>query len=87
MVTSNSGIGIEFNILIALALGGFPMSGGASARIRSMLVGALTITFLTNGLIIAGLAMEYVNIVKGLLFITVIAVSYDRTNLKQVVFM
>ncbi len=87
MVTSNSGIGIEFNILIALALGGFPMSGGASAKIRSMLVGALTITFLTNGLIIAGLAMEYVNIVKGLLFITVIAVSYDRTNLKQVVFM
>ncbi len=86
MVTSTSGTGIEFNIMIALALGGFPMAGGASSKIRSMLIGALTITFLTNGLIIAGLAMEYVNVVKGLLFVIVIAVSYDRTNSTQASF-
>lgn len=86
MVTSTSGNGMEFNIMIALALGGFPMTGGSSARMRSMLVGVLTITFLTNGLILAGLAMEYVNIIKGLLFVIVVAASYDRTHIEQVAF-
>ena len=86
-VTAQSGSGLEFNIMIALALGGFPMAGGASAKIRSTIIGVLTITFLTNGLTLAGMASEYINLVKGLLFIVIVAVSYDRSNLKQVVFM
>ena len=42
---------------------------------------------LNFGLTLAGLACEYINLVKGLLFIVIVAVSYDRSNLKQVVFM
>ena len=86
-VSSQSGSGLEFNIMIALALGGFPMAGGASAKIRSTIIGVLTITFLTNGLTLAGVDNTYINLVKGLLFIVIVAVSYDRSNLKQVVFM
>ena len=86
-VSTQSGGGLEFNIMIALALGGFPMAGGASAKIRSTIIGVLTITFLTNGLTLAGMDNEYINLVKGLLFIVIVAVSYDRSNLKQVVFM
>ena len=86
-VSSQSGSGLEFNIMIALALGGFPMAGGASAKIRSTIIGVLTITFLTNGLTLAGMDSTYINLVKGLLFILIVAVSYDRSNLKQVVFM
>ena len=86
-VSAQSGTGLEFNIMIALALGGFPMAGGSSAKIRATIVGVLTITFLTNGLTLAGMASEYINLVKGLLFIVIVAVSYDRSNLKQVVFM
>lgn len=86
-VSTQSGSGLEFNIMIALALGGFPMAGGSTAKIRSTIVGVLIITFLTNGLTLAGMASEYINMVKGLLFIVIVAVSYDRSNLKQVVFM
>ena len=86
-VSMSSGSGLEFNIMIALALGGFPMAGGSAARIRSVIVGILTVTFLTNGLTIAGVDSSYVNIIKGLLFIVIVALSYDRANLKQVVFM
>ena len=86
-VSAQSGTGLEFNIMIALALGGFPMAGGSSAKIRATIVGVLTITFLTNGLTLAGMASEYINLVKGLLFIVIVAVSYDRSNQKQVVFM
>lgn len=86
-VSTQSGSGLEFNIMIALALGGFPMAGGSTAKIRSAIVGVLIITFLTNGLTLAGMPSEYINMVKGLLFIVIVAVSYDRSNLKQVVFM
>ena len=86
-VTTNSGSGLEFNIMIAMALGGFPMEGGASAKIRSVIIGVLTITFLTNGLTIAGVDNSLISIIKGALFVVIVALSYDRTNLKQVVFM
>lgn len=86
-VTSGSGSGLEFNIMIAMALGGFPMEGGAAAKIRSVIIGVLTVTFLTNGLTIAGVDNSLINITKGMLFIIIVALSYDRSNLKQVVFM
>ena len=86
-VASGSGSGLEFNIMIAMALGGFPMEGGSSAKIRSIIVGVLTITFLTNGLTIAGVDNSLINIIKGALFVVIVALSYDRSNLKQVVFM
>ena len=86
-VTTSSGSGLEFNIMIAMALGGFPMQGGASAKIRSVIIGVLTITFLTNGLTIAGVDNSLINIIKGSLFVVIVALSYDRNNLKQVVFM
>ena len=86
-VSTTSGSGLEFNTMIAMALGGFPMAGGSSAKIRSAIIGVLTITFLTNGLTLAGVDMDLVNIIKGFLFIVIVAASYDRSNLKQVVFM
>lgn len=86
-ITSGSGNGLEFNIMIAMALGGFPMEGGSAAKIRGVIVGVLTITFLTNGLTIAGVDNSLINITKGLLFVVIVALSYDRSNLKQVVFM
>ena len=86
-VSAQSGSGMEFNMMIALALGGFPMAGGSSAKIRSTIIGALTITILTNGLTIAGVDNAYINLIKGILFIVIVTLSYDRSNLKQVVFM
>lgn len=87
MVSSGSGGALEFNIMIAMALGGFPMEGGAAAKIRGVIIGVLTMTVLTNGLTIAGVDNSLINITKGVLFVVIVALSYDRTNLKQVVFM
>jgi ribose transport system permease protein len=84
VVSANSGAGLEFDIMVAIILGGFPMAGGSTARIRSVIIGAITLTVLFNGLIIWGLDPNLVNGVKGLLFIIVVTLSYDRTNLKQV---
>jgi ribose transport system permease protein len=75
---------MEFNIMMAIVLGGFPFSGGDKARLQSAVVGAVTVTILTNGLILWGLDPMLVNGVKGLLFLIIIGLSYDRSKGKLV---
>lgn len=83
-VTMNSGSGMEFNIMLAVVLGGFPMSGGDRSSVFSAIVGALTVTLLTNGLAVWGLDPNLVNGVKGVLFVAIIGLSYDRSMGKLV---
>lgn len=83
-VTAQTGSGTEFNMMMAIILGGFPMSGGDRAKLSSAIVGALTVTFLSNGLLLWGLDTTMVNGVKGLLFVAIIALSYDRSAGKLV---
>lgn len=79
-VAGNAGQNIEFNVMFAFILGGFPMSGGFRARLRMVITGALTATVLTNGLTLVGASADIIGMVKGALFIVIVAVSYDRTE-------
>lgn len=83
-VSSQSGSGLEFDIMIAMVLGGFPMQGGSAARLRSMIIGAMTSTLLTNGLVLANVDVGMINGIKGILLIIIVAISYDRTTMKQI---
>lgn len=83
-VTQYSGNGWEFNIMMAIILGGFPMSGGDKARISSAIIGALTVTALTNGLGLMQVDATIISGVKGLLFVAIVAIAYDRSNGKLV---
>lgn len=83
-VMSSSGSGYEFNVMMAIILGGFPMSGGDRSKIAGAIVGALTVTLLSNGLLLWGLDSVLVSGVKGLLFVIIVAISYDRSNGKLV---
>ena len=78
-VTAQTGNGLEFNMMMAIILGGFPMSGGERAKVSSAIVGALTVTFLSNGLLLWGLDTMLISGVKGLLFVAIVALSYDRS--------
>lgn len=83
-VTSYSGNGYEFNIMMAIVLGGFPMTGGDRSKISSAIIGALTVTCLSNGLQLWGLDALLVSGVKGVLFVIIVALSYDRSAGKLV---
>ena len=83
-VTSYSGNGYEFNIMMAIILGGFPMSGGEKSKMTGAIIGALTVTCLTNGLGLWGLDSTLVTGVKGILFVAIVALSYDRSAGKLV---
>lgn len=83
-VTSNSGNGVELNMMMAIVLGGFPMRGGERAKLSAAIVGALTVTILVNGLTLWGVDVFLVNGIKGILFVAIVALSYDRSMGKLV---
>lgn len=78
-VTAQAGTGLEFNMMLAIVLGGLPMRGGEKSRFSAAIVGALTVTILENGLVLWGLDAMLVNGVKGLLFVIIIGLSYDKS--------
>ncbi|MBQ3728175.1 MAG: ABC transporter permease [Spirochaetales bacterium] len=83
-VSSSSGSGLEFNMMIAMVLGGFPMSGGSYAKFRQFILGGITMTILSSGLIMCGLDVSLVAGVKGLIMLLIVALTYDRSVMKQV---
>ena len=47
--SDSTGTGYELNVMIALILGGMPLSGGMKSRVSSALVGAMTFSLLNVG--------------------------------------
>ena len=77
-VTSNTGTGLELQVMTAVVLGGLPMSGGARANVRCAVIGALTIAFLENGLVLIGASSAVAQGFQGAVFLATVAISYER---------
>lgn len=75
-----AGNSYEVDILIALVLGGLPLSGGSQVKIYSILTGALIFMMLKNGLTIMNVSAEYTNLIRGLIFLIVTLCSYNRKS-------
>ena len=84
VVDPTIGSTMNLNVMVALVLGGFPLSGGANARFSAPIIGSLMVTILTNGLGMLGQASALGYGIKGLLFIIVIAVTYEKSKGKLV---
>ena len=63
------------DVMIALVLGGMPISGGPKSKISAGLVGALIVTVLNSGLTMIGLSTGVIQIVRGIVFIIVVLVA------------
>lgn len=72
----NTGNMVEFDVLIALILGGMPINGGSDSRFRSAIIGALILGVLNNGMVLLGLGTYPQLITKGLIFIFVLATTF-----------
>ena len=83
-IGAQAGSGIEFSMMLAIVLGGFPMSGGEKSRLVSAIVGAVTATMLTNGLALWGIDPNLIGGIKGVIFVVIIALTYDRSAGKLV---
>jgi len=83
-ITSTSGSQLETQILIALVLGGMPISGGVKVRFYNIIVGTLIFVILNNGLVMVGLDAAQQQLIKGIIFVIVVALTIDRKTLRVI---
>lgn len=83
-VTSTSGNMMETQILIALVLGGLPISGGAKVRFTNVIVGVLTYKILSTGLVMMGFTTEMQQLIEGIIFVIVVALFSDRKSIQVI---
>ena len=72
---ANIGDGFEFDVVVAVVLGGTSLDGGEGS-VFGMLIGALIVGFIANGLNLMGVYSFYQEIVKGVVLVG--AVLLDR---------
>lgn len=68
------------DVIIAIVLGGMSVSGGASSKIGAALFGTIMTVVLCNGITLAGLGGEYSQLIRGILFVIVVAISADKSK-------
>lgn len=83
-VTSTGGSMLETQILIALVLGGMPISGGAMVRFMNVATGVLTYEVLSTGLLMLGMTTETQQLIEGVVFLIVVALFSDRKSIQVI---
>ena len=80
-VTSNGGNQLETQILIALVLGGMPISGGAMVRFYNFIIGSFLFVVLSSGLTMIGFSTQMMQLIEGIVFLLFVAIFADRQAL------
>lgn len=84
MVQSTTGTGMEMDILVVAVLGGMSLSGGVNTKISSAVVGTFTYVLMVKGMTIIGLNPNIVVLIKALVFLLIIYITAQRSNLKTI---
>lgn len=77
----STGEGFQMDCMIAVFLGGMPITGGTSARFRSAILGGITMTLLKNGMSIIGLDIYVQQLVQGVIFLSAVALTFNRKSM------
>ena len=83
-VTASGGNQLETQILIALVLGGMPISGGAKVRFENIIVGSLLYIVLNSGLTMMGFSTQMMQLIQGIVFLVFVAIFADRKSLQVI---
>ncbi len=84
-VGAQTGTNLETNVLLALTLGGFPLTGGSQSKMRSIIIGSLVLFILNNGLQLWGVDPTVINVIKGAVFLVVVYITIDRGSGKVMI--
>jgi ribose transport system permease protein len=68
------------DVIIAIVLGGMAVSGGASSKISAAIFGTIITTVLSNGITLAGLGGEYSQLIRGIIFVIIVAITVDKSK-------
>lgn len=65
------GKGFEMRVIMALLLGSVPVVGGMDSKMFKVVVGALTVLMLENGLSVSGISGGMYQLIEGIMLVTV----------------
>lgn len=74
-VGTTSAESLGMNVLVALVLGGMPLSGGPRSKISAGLTGAATIALLNAGLTMVGLSPTVIQISRAVIFLAIVYIA------------
>lgn len=78
--SDSTGTGFEMNVMVALILGGMPLSGGMRSRVSCAVVGSFTYALLDVGLPMLGVAANQVFVIKAILFLVVVVLTCRKKS-------
>jgi ribose transport system permease protein len=78
--SNTTGNGFEFNVLLGMMIGGFSLTGGWTAKFRCVLVGSVIMGVISNGMTLGQVTGLTQQLIKGVIFITAVTLSFDRKN-------
>ncbi len=78
--TAQLGLGLELSVIAAVVVGGTPLTGGVGS-IRGTILGTLIIGVLSNGMNMASVDPYLQEIVQGLVLVSAVFVTIDRSKI------
>lgn len=78
--SDSTGTGFEMNVIVALVLGGMPLSGGMRSKVSCAVVGSFTVALLTLGLPMIGVEPNQVFAIKAVIFLIVVLITCRKKN-------
>lgn len=66
------GLGFEMQVMMAMFIGGIPVSGGSGTKLYKIIVGAFTINVLENGLVLTGSSGAMTQLIRGAALLLVV---------------
>ena len=78
--SDSTGTGFEMNVMVALILGGMPLSGGMKSKVSCAIFGAFTYSLLNVGLPMIGVPVNQVNLIKAVIFIVVVLITCRKSK-------
>lgn len=70
--SDSTGTGLEMKVMVALILGGMPLSGGMKSKVSCAVVGSFTYAFLDIGLPIIGVPANVILMIRAIIFILIV---------------
>lgn len=74
------GQGLEMRVMLAFVLGGAPISGGFGSKMYKIILGAIAVMVLENGMGIAGISGGLYQVIEAILLVAVITISRILTK-------
>ena len=81
-LTRNTASSVGMDVIIAIVFGGMPVSGGARSRIWAAIVGAFSMSFLGQIMVMLNFNSGVGQIVKAVIFLLVVFVASGSTSRK-----